>query len=640
MSVILSFVYINEYKNIKEQGFNTEGEYFFSFDPETRVLSYNRNERFIPDYYSLQKDSRSKVKNVTAIIGQNGSGKSTFLEFVGQLFRSWDNFSPATSLDKDLVVLRNGLNLGIYFDEAIYQWSLGEDNGSVQLRLNDAQKIETTDENYRTRGTNNQEIKGSLLPFYYSTSMYDRFSELDIKEWDMTNISSSYFYYSTNMPVSYDRNRQSNIKRITHPSNFKYEDAIRQLSFLNENGDGKLVPLRFKLYDYFGISVRQTFAHSQNFKKIFLEIYRKYPPTNDIEFLKLQLFTSVILGFIYPPKNSTPRGVEPDKNYYNEFSEELKKDQQLLELIITFLQNHPFKNAREIVEFMGRSMEMYNYRIENKIELIKYIENNFVSENFKNSGDNALINFKRFRDNNIFFNPFTYQFKLAEGLKFCELYLNQLEDLTPDFMEIKWGDLSSGEIGFLNLFSRFYFGFSNFKGALKSEGGDLSNYKKTVFIMIDEGEAFFHPQWQKEYLKILINYFENLFEGLSVQVLIASNSPFISSDIPSYNIVFLERGENGECIISPNEDHTETLATNIHLLFKDAFYLKDGFMGEFAKEKLQEVIDLLHLEKKKFSDLSQEDRNRILNLILNIGEPVLKDKLMEMYNSQADNSND
>jgi energy-coupling factor transporter ATP-binding protein EcfA2 len=140
-----------------------------------------------------------------------------------------------------------------------------------------------------------------------------------------------------------------------------------------------------------------------------------------------------------------------------------------------------------------------------------------------------------------------------------------------------------------------------------------------VFILLDEPDTTMHPQWQKqiinEYLKLL-QQFTNKFH-----IIATSHSPFILSDLPKENVIFLEKGKQ----VYPFEDEKQTFGANIHTLLSHGFFMQDGLMGEFARGKINEAIDNLH---GKLQSLSQKQIKSIIDLI---GEPFLQIKLEQMY---------
>lgn len=117
--------------------------------------------------------------------------------------------------------------------------------------------------------------------------------------------------------------------------------------------------------------------------------------------------------------------------------------------------------------------------------------------------------------------------------------------------------------------------------------------------------------------------------GTHIQVLIATHSPIILSDIPKQNTVAMRRGADGTAIIVENE---ETFAANVFSLFKNSFFINEAGVGEFAFKKLEWIINQIH------NGLSSKDT--ILKNITAIGDPYLKDKLIEEFNRVYDTRED
>ena len=124
----------------------------------------------------------------------------------------------------------------------------------------------------------------------------------------------------------------------------------------------------------------------------------------------------------------------------------------------------------------------------------------------------------------------------------------------------------------------------------------LSN--KSTILLFDEIELYLHPNWQKRILKIIIDFISSNKLTNLLHIIINSHSPFILSDLPKENVIFLENGEQKD----PFKDK-QTFGANIHTLLSDGFFMSDGLMGEFAKGKIEEI--------KKFYDLIQKLKSRI-----------------------------
>jgi len=158
---------------------------------------------------------------------------------------------------------------------------------------------------------------------------------------------------------------------------------------------------------------------------------------------------------------------------------------------------------------------------------------------------------------------------------------------------------------------------------------DLVKYRY-INVLFDEVELYFHPDMQRTFLSDLLKYLNQISLGsiAAINFQFITHSPFILSDIPNSNILRLDLNENEESI--PQENHSETFGANIHDLLANDFFLRDGFMGEFARSKIEDLIKYLSGEETK-----QEWSNDLAKKIISVvGEPYLKSDLLDLYNSK------
>lgn len=74
----LIYLYIGDIgRQIKNQGFNFSNKYDVSYEAETKELTIKKKQNPIPKIYS------DHIVNITALVGQNGVGKSTVLNLLG-----------------------------------------------------------------------------------------------------------------------------------------------------------------------------------------------------------------------------------------------------------------------------------------------------------------------------------------------------------------------------------------------------------------------------------------------------------------------------------------------------------------------------------------------------------------------------
>ncbi len=82
----LVYLWVEEYKNIKNQGFNFSPRFRCAYDAANKELTIAENEDFIPDFFG-------ENINVTAIVGKNGSGKSSLLKSILEGFVKSDKIN-------------------------------------------------------------------------------------------------------------------------------------------------------------------------------------------------------------------------------------------------------------------------------------------------------------------------------------------------------------------------------------------------------------------------------------------------------------------------------------------------------------------------------------------------------------------
>ena len=180
-------------------------------------------------------------------------------------------------------------------------------------------------------------------------------------------------------------------------------------------------------------------------------------------------------------------------------------------------------------------------------------------------------------------------------------------------IELFWGGISSGHKAFLNVFSQFY-----------SVRKKINN-KPSIIICIDEGDLYLHPMWQQEFLNRLLHYLRSIVK-VDIQIILTSHSPFLVSDLPRRNIIYLDRNEEQMCMVKPYEEsNAETFGANLLDLYANSFFLNSGTISKFAFSKIKEVVELL-----KEPVIEKKNLNKITHIISIVGDDVIKLKLSKM----------
>lgn len=215
--------------------------------------------------------------------------------------------------------------------------------------------------------------------------------------------------------------------------------------------------------------------------------------------------------------------------------------------------------------------------------------------------------------------------------------------LPPSFFEIdfefkkegSFKDLSSGEKQMIYSINSIIYHLINLDSIYSMDVDDSISYK-SFNIVLDEIELYFHPEFQRIFLNELmksINYLRGV--NYNYNIIFLTHSPFILSDIPSANILKLDNGE----IKNSNVDE-ETYAANVHDLLANDFFLENGFMGEYSKQKIKDLLKYLTYDKKN-GNMHDNEKPELEwspflaeEFIEIIGEPLLKYDLKELYLSK------
>ena len=158
-------------------------------------------------------------------------------------------------------------------------------------------------------------------------------------------------------------------------------------------------------------------------------------------------------------------------------------------------------------------------------------------------------------------------------------------------------------------------------------------------IVLDEIELYYHPEWQRTYIYDLLNSIGKInksnisfIKGLNITFL--THSPYILSDIPVSNVLKLDEGIP---VVSSNA--SQTYGANIYELLTDSFFLKHFYIGEYARREIQKLINTLQLDENEVeADVLNEEEEVIRLRIEMIGEVFLRKKLMNMFYHKYPNS--
>lgn len=182
--------------------------------------------------------------------------------------------------------------------------------------------------------------------------------------------------------------------------------------------------------------------------------------------------------------------------------------------------------------------------------------------------------------------------------------------------------LSSGERQFLYLVSTIVYHALNIKSA--AEDPNRTIYKN-LNIVLDEVEICFHPEYQRTFVKKLVDTITRmkLNDYFDINILVTTHSPFLLSDIPLANILSLEKGE------SKKMDLRNTFCANVYDLLNNPFFMNQ-FIGDFASEKLDQIVE----EVNRDEPLDVSEYANLVSRVDMIGDDFIHNLLLEKLSSR------
>ncbi|HEB5000780.1 TPA: AAA family ATPase [Clostridioides difficile] len=608
----LVYLYVEEYGNLKNKEFNFNPKHRFHYDSVTKELSYKAKEDFsinIFDSLENEKKDRGYISNVTAIVGGNGTGKTTFLNLI-----------------KDCI------STGFFNSKLIFIRLNKKDEINIYSNFKDFIQNSPSINNFYNHIYEIGLMDSDSTKIVYCSNIFDS-NHL------FNNISSSNIEdISINQLIHKDANhvqlKQNYYTPVDKNILFFDRDFSRQLDFIYGYHNNKIIPFSLPKEVILDLKpcnfeIREKYGSwevvKNNFEKIsrFLDNY-----SEDIRVNKL--LARAMLGSII---NQIIPNFERDDYYEkdgydkllhitNDFIKLIEKDEKYKPYIL--IKKNPISYIYDFINFISN----YGYKLLIEVDDFIKIITVFLGKEQK------II---RYDNNNekIIFN-------LTENKKIMKDFYNSYKKAAfgYDFLKFSW-NLSTGEYNLLSLFSRFF----SLLDENKLKYGKLrfkDNYENLI-VLIDEADISFHPKWQQKYLKLLVEFLQDIYENCNMQLIITTHSPIILSDIPLCNTIYLSDD-------SSNNNHIETFGANIYSIYNNSFFLDEnniGMLGDFSSYHINKVNNIL----KKYYSFSKSDLykyrmgrdvefvktikkdldycNKIINLV---GEKIIRQSLLKKYN--------
>ena len=636
----LIFFYINQTssKFIEKKGFNFSSNYNFYveyIDGKYVLKQRERNVQLPEDFF----DEQGCITNVTAIVGENGAGKTTLLTKLSNFHGSVKDQEHNPEYDKFFMErYEKDKTVAVYLEESEVVCYHNIDNFRNDAGIREC---------YLYQGS------VELMDIVRNDKAFESISKICISN-SMYAIEDGVSTHQSISKISLNVNSLRTLKSIF------YKKKCRKIT--------SCVGGYYEIQD-----IVCNGKKANEFQQILDILYLQHVKENNIE----SVFVKNVVGTLEIKFQTVKKCLDDRyKGFLEEKNGELPLRKYFDVMVRGILSSFDFalmKTDIFVVIYMNLLYELLVYQriakydgkqsINNKEELVDCVLN-MISElssegnNYASVFQEAIQEIQEYEQalNNCRMYPCSLPVSDMAYISYKEVeyeseaYIQFLQLVKKSVFErehsyvLKYIDigglqLASGERALLNLFSWMhlvpYFNYIS---------NDVEeSLHDNVLLLIDEIDLYCHPLWQQKLLNYLIEEVKAQYSDKKVQIIFTTHSPIVLSDMPRSNVIFLKR-ENNSCSIDEEGHHAETFGANIYKLFDDAFFLgKKGQIGEFARKKIQAIIDKIKPEMRNMEDvvyptLTKEEICLLEQKIALIGEKIIRDKLYEMlykckYNS-------
>ncbi|HCO19977.1 MAG TPA: hypothetical protein DIT47_02475 [Flavobacteriaceae bacterium] len=685
--MILSSVYIIDhflFENAQVLNFGGHNFYSFSINKDLKKIyvTVTQNQSYIPEFWN------KNIQNISAIVGSNGTGKTNILKAINKSYKD----KTKSIFIYEEVFENNDIKLVIHNRTADFDYD------NKKLEGSEYEIILTNVENYDLYKA--ESVIPLYYSAIYNTSIPDFYSLLPLESGSISKNLSNIYSDTILKQVAFLNNPVSKLIKQSFSDfpvynlfkislkNLSKRDFTQVYSDSNIGNPEKIETLKIHLESDLK---EQKFRNPESLLRRYLSIIG-----DDNLFDTLQQIWN-----IPQYKNELTEKshiVHDSSNFIKNFEIIILSFLTLNDTFIITGSNGRFDfnkilGSSNFEEFLDNFLKKYiisqdkifesnesDIKLGNSNELIKIISSAYERITQVNGINTSMLRDKMLRDIEGLHNILDF-YKLINELEtdeestslvffidngdiverselFFDLYsktvnyFSNIPGINPDFLDVRTDiNLSYGETCLLNLYSTiFNFTVSN----------DHTRKRENYLVILDEADLGYHPMWKRKFVDTLNNtlpiIFEELtpmiFEGNSwfpnplysipnIQIIFTTHDPLSLSDIPNNNVIYLKRN-NGFTKVLEFDDiqrPTKTFGANISDLIADSFFVTDGLIGDFVKEKIEDTIEWINvnviLENRQTETFDQEliYHKKLISII---DEPIIKLKLSEMISELED----
>lgn len=598
------------YRGFKELSLNFSTDMHFSY--QDGVLEVKNLEKpIVPDFFG------NRIYNITSLVGDNGSGKTTILHYIMQLLRK---LYEGKYCENDFVLLTIERNSKKYV---------------LEYRGRSQQNLKKIPEGFKYMTINDSGIKKLLSTtklIYLSNTLTNSDLELvrsqPIKENNLyvnhLHFRYDFLYNCSTASLMVENCQNDSSGQFRSPSEYikcfflyeqykqvKYVFDKRQydiLKDLREKGYPVPVPNRLMIelqcVSYYEIFSNQFFSFISE-SIISLEKHER---------LSLELCSSCVESFYKTVQMYTGEQTQIyllnllEKEVISKRKYNVKNKIRFVLLNILFLIYNNFShsgNSPEDKKFIAglyeNCVDFINFVYKEKERIVQYFEIESVCEDREKCEKvKILFSIKTTGKPAEWFVNFLQKYRYT-----CEPYY---------YLNFHWG-LSSGEQNLLRMFSSLYYIFdADFTNPNRGEYTIYNIYKgkkvscDSIMLFLDEADLTYHPEWQRRFISILAAFLPQIYPNTScsnIQIILTTHSPLMLGDLPAQSVIYLYKNSDGQFSIDDNGNR-QTFGENLYTLLQNSFSVQNGAIGELVRIKIDEILQTLKILREVIPNWSKE----------------------------------